>query len=196
MGSIVVDRGFTEQERERVAQLYWQAFGRKLRPAFADSVTAMTVIQSGLRRTQMFVARNDGVVAGVCGFYEESSGVVDMSWSHLRRTLTRRAALRAMAVSAVLSRSPKRGTVILDGICVDAALRGQGVGTALLDHVAAYARSVGAQAVGLSVIDTNPRAKSLYERCGFRAVSSGSLGPLGYVYGFDGYTTMECELTR
>lgn len=166
-----------------MAQLYWQAFGRKLGPAFADSSDALTVIRSGLRCDQMLVAREEGSVIGVCGFYEGGSSVMDMSWPRLRRTLSRWASLRAMTASAVLSRSPRTGTIILDGICVHADARSRGVGTALLDSAIDHARSISAYKVGLCVIDSNPRAKSLYERYGFTATGSGRLGILRHIYG-------------
>jgi ribosomal protein S18 acetylase RimI-like enzyme len=42
----------------------------------------------------------------------------------------------------------------------------------------------------LDVIDTNLRARALYERLGFRAVRSESLGPLRHLFGFQTAITM------
>lgn len=49
------------------------------------------------------------------------------------------------------------------------AWRGEGVGTALLDELVRRARARGERAISLSVEDGN-RARSLYERTGFRVV--------------------------
>ncbi len=45
--------------------------------------------------------------------------------------------------------------------------RGHGLGTALMRAVERYARESGSQAVLLHVRNDNPRARALYERCGY-----------------------------
>ena len=51
---------------------------------------------------------------------------------------------------------------------VDPRLRGRGIGSALVERVAEWARTVGAVAVELWVADWNDAARRLYERLGFR----------------------------
>jgi ribosomal protein S18 acetylase RimI-like enzyme len=191
MDAVTITRGFTEDERARVGSLYWEAFGRKLRSGFADQATGMAVVRAVLRPDHMLVARRGDDVVGVCGFYDAGTGAAELTWSRLRRTLSIPASLRASLVLSLLSRTNHPGSLVLDGICVDGSARGLGIGTALLSEAARHARRAGARAVRLSVVDSNPRARALYERQGFVAVDSGSLGPLSRVYGFDGYTSME-----
>lgn len=186
-----VGRGFTPDERERVGSLYWEAFGRKLRPAFADDATGARAVRASMRPASTFIARTGGSVAGVCGFAEDGHGAADLTWATLRGQLTVAPAIRAYLVLGVLSRSRRTDVLVLDGICVDAAQRGRGIGSALLAAATELACLRGLRAVRLSVVDTNPRARALYHRLGFRPVGSGSLGPLAAVYGFDRYTTME-----
>jgi len=196
MLAIAITQGFTEEERDTVASLYWEAFGRKLRPGFRDESTGVAVVRAVLRRDHMLVARRGDDVLGVCGFYEAGAGAADFGWSHLRRTLSPLAALRASVVLSVLSRSPRPDSLVLDGICVERHARGLGIGTSLLEAASEAARRRKARAVRLSVIDGNPRARALYERQGFVQVDRGALGPLSPVYGFDGYTTMELAVRR
>lgn len=47
--------------------------------------------------------------------------------------------------------------------------RGFGVGAALISAAAAWARDRGVELIALSVLDSNPRARLLYERLGFTA---------------------------
>jgi len=61
---------FEESERERVGSLYWEAFRRKLRPAFTSDATGRETIQAAVRPDRMLVARIGGEVAGVCGYHE------------------------------------------------------------------------------------------------------------------------------
>jgi ribosomal protein S18 acetylase RimI-like enzyme len=187
--------GFDESERMRVGTLYWEAFQRKLRPAFADPETGLRVVQASMRSERVLVSRSDaGSVSGVCGFHEERTGAVAMTWTTMRGILSVGQALRATLVLSLLARDDEAGALVLDGICVDREQRGSGIGTALLDAAEAYARARGLASVCLSVVDGNPRARALYTRRGFVPVSSGALGVLGVMYGFDGYTVMRKAL--
>jgi ribosomal protein S18 acetylase RimI-like enzyme len=196
MDDVSIDEGFTEEEREHVAALYWEAFGRKLRPGFVDEPTGRAVVRSALRSARLLVARQKGHVVGVCGFYQAGTGAADLGWSWLRESLSVPAALRASLVLSVLSRSDRPDALVLDGICVDRAARGRGIGTSLLSAAADKARHIGARTVRLSVVDINPRARALYERHGFTPAGRGALGFLSPVYGFDRYTLMELEVSR
>ncbi|MGC4941785.1 GNAT family N-acetyltransferase [Kribbella sp. DT2] len=69
-------------------------------------------------------------------------------------------------------RPPADGVVYLSRIELAASTRGRGIGTALIADVVDRARSVGATAVELDVLEHNPRARSLYERVGFTLVSA------------------------
>ncbi|WIM92980.1 GNAT family N-acetyltransferase [Actinoplanes oblitus] len=190
MTTLAIGNGFTEAERARVGALYWEAFGRKLRPAFGDSAIGSAQVTAALTADRMLVARSDGEVVGVCGYHRDGRGAADLSWGRLRRALGTPAALRALLVLAPLDRRERPGVLVLDGICVDAGQRGRGVGSALLSAAVERARHYHDQWVQLSVVDTNPRAEALYRRLGFRAVGEGSLGALGQVYGFQRFTTM------
>jgi len=79
---------------------------------------------------------------------------------------------------------------VMDGIFVDQKGRGQGVGSALLRAVYDEARKRGYREIRLDVIDTNPRARTLYEREGFEPVDTQQLGMLRKVFGFASSTTM------
>lgn len=188
---ITITQGFTPDERARGGALYWEAFGRKLRPAFRSPQVGEAIVRAALRPDHFLVARRDGQVLGVRGFYGEGAGAVDLRWSQVRQSLSVMAALRASLVLAPLARTDRSEALVLDGICVDSAGRGRGIGTLLLQAAADHAREIGARAVRLSVVDTNPRARALYERRGFTPVDSGKLGALAGIYGFDGYTTLE-----
>lgn len=196
METVKVGLGFVGSERGRIAALYWEAFGRKLRPGFTNEAIGQAAVKSGLRSDRMFVARRGATVLGICGFCDIDAGAVDLTWSSLRQTLSISASLRAGISLVALARVPRAESLVLDGLCVDSAARGLGVGTALLNAATNYALQDGKRSIRLSVIDNNPRARALYERLGFTSVDGGSLGLLSGVYGFASYTTMELEVNK
>ena len=64
------------------------------------------------------------------------------------------------------------GELRIAALAVDAAARGQGVGSRLLEAIFAKARADGLAAVRLEVVDTNTGARELYERLGFKVVKT------------------------
>ena len=61
-----------------------------------------------------------------------------------------------------------RKVLYIDDLCVDEKRRGTGVASALYDHVTAYARQIGCQAVTLNVWCGNDSAMRFYEKCGMK----------------------------
>jgi ribosomal protein S18 acetylase RimI-like enzyme len=66
-----------------------------------------------------------------------------------------------------------RPVINIHDLAVVQTHRGRGVGRGLLRAVEAQARSMGCSKVTLEVGDANPRAKGLYESCGFEHASAG-----------------------
>lgn len=62
----------------------------------------------------------------------------------------------------------------IQGLAVDTAARGRGVGQALVEAACEAAREQGARRITLRVLGHNAPARRLYERCGF--VVEGTLG--------------------
>jgi GNAT superfamily N-acetyltransferase len=87
------------------------------------------------------------------------------------------------------SGDPPRARFALVGMFVVPGARGQGVGSALVESVADWARERGAQRVYLSVTLTNWSAIRLYQRCGFRP--TGNRQPLDHTP-----AVLEMEMVR
>ncbi len=64
-------------------------------------------------------------------------------------------------------------TLYIDDICVDEAARGKHVGSALYEHVIAFARENGFYNVTLNVWALNPAAQKFYEAMGMQVQKTG-----------------------
>ena len=60
----------------------------------------------------------------------------------------------------------KISTLYVDDLCVDAAMRGRGIGKVLYDYAVKYARENGYYNLTLNVWACNPSAMRFYEKCG------------------------------
>ncbi|MFI9237397.1 GNAT family N-acetyltransferase [Streptomyces sp. NPDC053079] len=192
---LVVRRGVPTGAESRVADLYWEAFGRKLGPALNPPEKARAFIAAHLHHDRGVTALADGHVVGVAGY---QLGDRALTGGDVKDVLSAYGPVRGLprlAVLALFERRPAAGELVMDGIAVDAAHRGSGIGTLLLREVAAVAAEAGCHRIRLDVIDVNPRARALYERRGFTAVRTERTPYLRGLMGFGAVTTMHRPVT-
>jgi len=188
---MIIEHGFHDDERQQVAAMYWAAFGPKLGRVMGPEQRAVPFIADVLDPTHAISARGeDGALLGVAGFKTIDSALVDGGWRDMVRHFGWFGSLWRVAFLVLLERDTENHRFLMDGIFVTAQARGKGVGTALLDAICAEAHRRGYTEVRLDVIDTNTRARALYDREGFVAGGIQHLGPLKHVFGFESATTM------
>lgn len=188
---MIVQRGLPEALRGDAARLYWAAFGAKLGPVLGPESRALRFFGRVIRADHAFAALDDqGALIGLAGFKTPEGSFAGGSGADLTAVYgTIGAAWRGMLLWA-LNREVDNERFLLDGICVAETARGQGVGSALIDRICAEGHRRGYKAVRLDVIDSNARARALYERLGFVPVHTERLGILRFIFGFSAATTM------
>ena len=183
--------GLLPQHRAAAARAYWQAFSRKLRYPLGPEDKAQRFITGVLNPDYAISAlSSEGDFLGAAGFKTAEGAFVGGGLSDLMRAYGRLGGLGRALLVSLLERKPQPGTLLMDGIFVEPQARGLGVGTALLDALEAQAARLGAKALRLDVIDTNPRARALYARRGFVETGRVRLGPLASIFGFSSASTM------
>jgi len=188
---VIIAKGFTDAERPAIAALYWEAFGQKLGRALGPRAKALRFVAAMLDPTQAFCARaNDGSLLGVAGFKTRDGALVGGGFADMARVYGLWGAGWRSALLTLLERDSEDRRFLMDGIFVAPPARGSGVGSRLLDAIAQEAALRGYAEVRLDVIDTNIRARALYERRGFHAVGTQRMGPLALIFGFRSATTM------
>jgi len=168
-----------QEDAPALARLYVEAFGSKLHWAFGRYVDAMPalvqelLIAEQMRLSETLVAEVNGQVAGMAVLRRDHTHrpkwltIWRLVRRHVRgwRILTATFIMTAMCSNLC---TPTRS--YLESLAVDARYRGQGIGTLLLERCFEESRQAGKIEISLHVVDTNPRAKQLYERMGFRTV--------------------------
>ncbi|MGW7452818.1 GNAT family N-acetyltransferase [Streptomyces sp. NPDC054787] len=189
-GGPVVRRGVPLGTEEQVAALYWEAFGRKLAPALDPPDVGRAFIAAHLQHDRGITALVDGRVVGVAGYQIDGRALTGGGMGSVLSTYGLFRGLPRLAILALFERAPAPGELVMDGIAVDAAHRGTGIGSLLLREIAAVALGNGCHRIRLDVIDVNPRATALYERHGFTAVRTEQTPYLRRLMGFGAVTTM------
>ena len=185
--------GFTPTQRGAAAALFWQAFGDKLRPVMRPEAKALAVLTAIADPTHAISAVTpDGTLLGIAGFKTSTGAFMGGDLKALQAVYGWAGGLWRGLLLSLLDRPLPPDTLLMDGIMVAPAARGQGVGTALLCAIKAKAAASGCARVKLDVIDSNPRARALYEREGFIAQRTTGTGPLRFLFGFRKSTEMTC----
>jgi ribosomal protein S18 acetylase RimI-like enzyme len=189
---LTIARGFPDALRAEVARLYDAAFGAKLALAIPDSASRVRVLAEGFDPSHGFVALRGTHVLGIAGFATRRGALTSgIDLALLRTRLGTPAAIRALAVLALFHRGRQEGELLMDGLAVSPMARGGGIGTRLLERLTQFAATEGFRTIRLDVIDTNERARRLYERLGFVPTRTSQFAYLRWLVGFSAATTLE-----
>jgi len=187
---ITIQYTFPNNQSATVARLYYQAFQQKLAPIFRDDDKALALLTCAMNPDYAYVAMYDGNVVGVAGFKDSKGNLVDAKAEHFTDNFGFFGGWWRIFALMILDRELEDGILLMDGLAVDASMRGQGLGTKLLDAIIAHGKDNQYNSIRLDVVDTNPRAKQLYERKGFVATKTESYPFFERIFGFGGATTM------
>lgn len=189
--TVTIQHGLPEPLRPEAALLYWQAFGGKLGRVLGPDARALRYLTRVLRAENCLTAYDaEGRLVGLAGFKTEQGTFAGGSEADLVAIYGPIGGRWRAQILRLLNNDSDTDRFLLDGLCVSPALRGQGVGTALLDAIAAEARRRGFAAIRLDVVDSNTRARALYERRGFTLARTAGIGPLRFIFGFAAAHTM------
>ena len=182
--------GVDEHQRAQAAELYWEAFSRKLQKAIGPRDVGVELLAATLRPEQAVAACRDGEIVGLAGFDVDGAPFVDLGMRDVVRSVGMLRALVRLPWLLLLGRTPKSSDLHIDGIAVAAGARGGGIGSRLVAVIEQVAREHGATGVRLEVVDTNPDARRLYERLGYIEVRTEQTPYLRRAMGFGAATEM------
>jgi ribosomal protein S18 acetylase RimI-like enzyme len=188
---VTIFSGLHPHLKPQAARLYWEAFGGKLGRVLGPDAKALAFFERVIRADLCLAALDEsGGLVGVAGYKTPSGSFAGGGWGDLSAIYGAWGARWRGSLLWLLNREVDNDRFLVDGICVARQHRGKGVGTLLLSALCDEAARRGYRSVRLDVIDANWRARALYERQGFIATGTESLGPLRHLFGFAAATTM------
>lgn len=194
---VEVRRGLPEGLRGQAGDLLEEAFGEKNRAAIPDAAKRVVFLRRAIDARHVVIAARRDELLGLAGLSSRdeahAGGLLDLGWdprAHVDLLGWMGAAWAVWGLRLGQHR-PASDELYLDGLAVVPRARGQGIGTRLLTEVMGIAREHGKGVVRLDVVDTNHRARALYERLGFRVVGGSGLGYGQRWTGFGAILTME-----
>jgi len=192
---IAISRGIPSEMRGRAAELYDIAFGEKLALAVPNADDRLKLLSKSMQLNFSIGAFDDERLVGLAGYSTADGSLTGgIDYGGLLSELGLMKGHRAAAVFSLYERRAKSGELLMDGIVVDPRYRGKGVGTQLFANLIEFGKAESYSTIRLDVIDTNPEARKLYERLGFREEKTEKFEFLRSVLGFGSSTTMSYRL--
>jgi len=186
--------GLPERHRGQVAEIYYEAFCQKLEPILASQAHGTVILERSFDPEFAIVALRGAQFAGLAGVQHGGGHFLSPQMSTFVREFGWWRGLFRLALFVALDSHYDADELLIDGIVVHPAMRGQGVGTRLLQAACDRAREKGLRSVRLEVVDTNPRARRLYERLGFVPIKTQKYRFLRNALGFSAVTAMIKEV--
>ncbi|MDP2084874.1 MAG: GNAT family N-acetyltransferase [Gemmobacter sp.] len=187
--------GLSPTDRADAARLFWAAFRGKLGRLLGPDAQALVLLERAMRPDHaLVVVAPGGRVVGVAGFRSPVGSFLALEWRHLRAVYGRFGGVWRSAALHWMGRDVDNARFLVDGLAVAEGWRGRGLGSALIEALAAEARARGYARLRLDVADQNDRARALYERLGFDPAGHQRLGLAAPLFGMSGSTVMERRL--
>jgi ribosomal protein S18 acetylase RimI-like enzyme len=173
--------------------LYYDALKEKLVPVFGPRGNGIAFLSGCLNREKCLVAFAKEELVGILGLQDEKGGFLQPSLSKIIKRFGLVSGLYRFGLLVLLEHKIEPGELYLDGVAVLDTQRKKGIGSRLISEFEKIGREKGYDRVTLEVIDTNPRAKALYERLGYKTVRTHAVWPFTRVFGFSSADVMTKE---
>ena len=186
--------GVPMKQRRRVATIIHTTFESKLHRIIGFDQFSSLVVEH-LRNDRILVAWDKGVIVGVGGLKFEGKDFLEITNSQLLRALHYNV-VRFTLLGLMFYDSVDQKELLLDVLAVSHERRSRGIGTQIIQYVINFAHSQGFDKVKLSVVDTNERAKQLYQRLGFQVSKIQRIPfPWNRIYGINSASEMTYRLS-
>jgi len=147
--------------------IFYEAFEQKIRAFIKSKEKALSIYEKSLIPDKIFPAVLDNKIVGFAGLQHNGRSFIEVKYATLRLYYNPFKSAFIYQIFKLMTPKIKKDTVRIDSIAVLKPYRSMGIGTMLINEVFDFARKNGLKKVRLEVVDTNPKAKALYERMGF-----------------------------
>ena len=159
-------------------RLYFNTLIEKFEPILGSDGRAEQALASSIENDKCLVAVCKGKLVGIMGVQTSEHGFVNPNLKTMIRVYGVLGGILRMGGLAILHHKTDTDEHYVDGVAVASEMRSTGIGSHLFELLEQTVLEKRIKTISLEVIDTNPRAKALYERLGFVAVKTQTLWPL------------------
>ena len=164
---IKIIKELPEHLYHQTAEIVYEAFGRKINCIIRPKNKAILILERSINPELGFFAISKGKVIGFLGIHYLDNEFLRMNFSNIKKEFNFLKSFFIWFLFRINSPNLKKEEIRINYLAVEKSIRGNSVGTKLTKIFLDYAKKQGFKTARLEVVDTNPRAKKLYEKIGF-----------------------------
>lgn len=193
---MIIKKGLSENHYTNASNLIIKAFNDKLIPILGNPQKAKKIIEASMNTDYCFSATSESELIGCIAFQIGEKNFLSFSLRNLVLIYGIWGGIKRAVKLSTLTHKTAKDEVYIEAIAVDEDFRGRGIGRKLINEVLEYGRKNNYKTLSLEVINTNPRAETLYKNIGFRVINTYSIKPLKKILNlqFDKVTYMEKKI--
>ena len=165
---IIITNKVNDEQFAQALEIYYNAFEQKIRPLLKPKEKAICIYSYAIHPNRVYYALKNGKTAGIIGLQYDDLDFLSYRFDFIKRQYSFFRSLYLYIILNIMKMKLEEYTIRIDSIAVDDQCRGQGIGKILIDKVIEIAKNRGFKEIILEVVNTNPRAKKLYEKMGFK----------------------------
>ena len=168
---IEIKLGIPEELRKQAAIICYEGFRSQIEWLIGSQQKGVALLEASFNAELGLTALMQGQLVGFIGLKYENRPFFQFERSHCIRELGLiRGLLAFLLLNNISLVKPLSNEVYIAVLVVDASMRGKGIGSLLMQAAFEIAQQNQCTAVVLDVANTNPDARRLYERLGFKLV--------------------------
>jgi len=192
---IKIIRNLPESFKTRAAELVYEAFQKKINSVIKEKEKAIRIITKSINYSTGFYVVYENSLVGMAGTQSKGNRFIKAKFSYFHEEYSFfKALIKKIYFNFDSLGTIKKDELELTALSVQKEMRGKKIGTKLINYIILFAKSRGYKKLKLTVVDTNPLAKKLYETIGFIRLKTKNYGFLTRSAGFEEVTYMAKNL--
>ena len=173
-----------DKQRDAAAELLFDSLKEKFGPVLGDDARAVRLISETFNPAMCLTAMVDDQLTGLLVLQTKDQAGMEPTLKDMQRHYGGLGGRLRLLKLAILHHDTKDDEMHIGALAVSPTIRGQGVGSKLIDMAELTANQQNKHELSLEVVDINPRARALYERVGFKEVSTRATWPIRWFIKF------------
>ena len=153
-------------------------------PILGDKNKAKQIIKLSINLDNCYFVEDGSELVGFLAFQNSKTVFLSPSLKDLISVYGVIVGIMKVISLLILNHKTESEEIYIDSIAVSDSARGKGIGTKLVDTIIRFAVEEGYKTVSLQVIDTNTKAKKLYENIGFKVEKQYKTWPINKMFGW------------
>ncbi len=155
-------------------KIFLDGFDSKYSSVIKNKLSRVLIYQTMLRNTPIiFQVENDKLVSIM--IYATPTNKNKINFKSYNKDVKFKDRFKAHIINSIIIHEASENESYVQFVAVDKNSRGKGYGKSIFSYFEKFSSTSGFEQMCLDVIDTNPKAKKLYENLGFKSVKTISI---------------------